>query len=298
MPIRTIDHIPSDSPIAAHVDNIALFDSIAKISGVALPVKIDFTLSIMCEQGSLVINYDQRTFTLVKNCILVLRPGHILNSYEVSDDFRGHCIMVSPDYLGDTLPSMSRIMPRMVSIMDRPVIKLSDEESQSQLELYEMLRKRAYGADSNPFMTETVGSLLRALFFETLGMYSEHSSENASATIRRMDAILYDFINQVEKDFRFERSVSHYAEKLCVSAKHLSAVISEASGRTAREWIDSYVVLEAKTLLRNTGMTVQEISMRLNFANQSFFGKYFKHRVGVSPKEYRDCREATESGEG
>ncbi|MCM1503595.1 MAG: helix-turn-helix domain-containing protein [Muribaculum sp.] len=292
MPIRTIDRIPSDSPIAAHVDNIALFDSIAKISGVALPVKIDFILSIMCEQGSLEINYDQRTLMLTKNCILVLRPGHVMNSYKVSSDFRGHCIMVSQDYLGDTLPAMSRILPRVASIMDRPVIKLSDEEAQNQLGLYDVLRKKAYGGDSNPFRIETIGSLLRALFFETLGLYSEHASEHSSGTMRRMDAILYEFINHVERDFRGERSVSYYADKMCISAKHLSAVIREASGRTARDWIDSYVILEAKNMLRNTGMTVQEISMRMNFVNQSFFGKYFKHRVGMSPKEYRDSYES------
>lgn len=287
MEIRTIDRIPSNSPIAACVDNIALFDSLSKISGLTLPAKIDFILSVMCENGSLILNYDQRTFTLTKNCIMVLRPGHVVNSYQASADFRGHCIMVSSDYLGDTLPSMSRILPCMVSVMDRPVIKLSDEEAQNQLELYNILRKKAYDSGDRPFRTETVGSMLKALFFETLGLYSEHSSDKSVGKIRRKDAILYDFIQYVERDFRTERSVGYYAEKLCVSPKHLSAMVKEASGRTAGDWIDSYVIMEAKIMLRNTGMTVQEISAKLNFANQSFFGKYFKHLVGMSPKDYR-----------
>ena len=287
MEIRTIDRIPTNSPIAACVDNIALFDNISKIKGLTFPVKIDFILSIMCEQGTLVLNYDQRTFSLSKNCILVLRPGHVMNSYHVSADFRGHCIMVSSDYLGDTLPSMSRILPCMVGVMDRPVIQLTDEEAQNQLELYRILRKKAYESNPTPFRLETVSSMLKALIFETLGLYSEHMSEDNVGKMRRKDAILYDFIRYVERDFRSERAVSYYAQKLCVSPKHLSATVKEASGRTASDWIDSYVVMEAKIMLRNTGMTIQEISMKLNFANQSFFGKYFKHLVGVSPKEYR-----------
>ena len=63
--------------------------------------------------------------------------------------------------------------------------------------------------------------------------------------------------------------------------------VKEASGRTAGEWIDHYVVMEAKMLLGSTDLTVQEISSKLNFANQSFFGKYFKHNTGLSPTEFR-----------
>ena len=91
----------------------------------------------------------------------------------------------------------------------------------------------------------------------------------------------------VEESFSKERSVNYYAEKLNITPKHLSAVAKETSGHTAGEWIDSYVILEAKMLLQNSEMSIQEISSRLNFANQSFFGKYFKHHTGVSPKAFR-----------
>ena len=81
--------------------------------------------------------------------------------------------------------------------------------------------------------------------------------------------------------------MNFYADKLFVTPKHLSAVLKEISGRTAGEWIDHRVILEAKMLLRTTGMNIQEISLALNFSNQSFFGKYFKHLTGISPRDYR-----------
>ncbi len=84
-----------------------------------------------------------------------------------------------------------------------------------------------------------------------------------------------------------ERSVTFYADKLFVTPKHLSAVLKEISEKTAGEWIDLRVILEAKLLLRSTGLNIQEISTKLNFANQSFFGKYFKHLTGMSPRDYR-----------
>ena len=64
-------------------------------------------------------------------------------------------------------------------------------------------------------------------------------------------------------------------------------MVKEISGRTAGEWIENYVTVEAKVLLRSTDLTIQEIASRLNFTNQSFFGKYFKHQTGMSPSEYR-----------
>ena len=72
-----------------------------------------------------------------------------------------------------------------------------------------------------------------------------------------------------------------------MTPKYLSLLVKNVSNRTAGEWIDNYVVLEAKALLSSSTLSNQEISDRLNFTNQSFFGKYFKQHVGISPTEYR-----------
>jgi AraC-like DNA-binding protein len=67
----------------------------------------------------------------------------------------------------------------------------------------------------------------------------------------------------------------------------MSSVIRSSSGKSAGEWIDERTVLEVKTLLKTTGMTIQQIADELNFPTQSSFGRYFKRIVGTSPKEYR-----------
>ena len=78
-----------------------------------------------------------------------------------------------------------------------------------------------------------------------------------------------------------------YADKMCLTPKYLSKVIKEKSSKSASEWIDNYVTLEARALLKSTNMTIRQISDELNFPSQSFFGKYFKRHQGMSPKEYR-----------
>ncbi|KAA5414161.1 AraC family transcriptional regulator [Bacteroides cellulosilyticus] len=85
-----------------------------------------------------------------------------------------------------------------------------------------------------------------------------------------------------------KEKVLYYADRLHLSAGYLSTIIKRVSGKTAAEWIDDYVTLEAKALLKSTNLTIQQISDELNFPSQSFFGKYFKRITGLSPKEYRE----------
>ena len=99
-----------------------------------------------------------------------------------------------------------------------------------------------------------------------------------------------DFLQLVQKHYKQERMIRFYAEKLFVTPKYLSVVVKNASGKTAGQWIDDYVVLEAKALLKSTDMTVLQISDEMNFPSQSFFGKFFKREVGVSPKQYREMK--------
>lgn len=288
MVLKTIDSIPRSSALAVGIDNIAIFNDMSMIRGLELPAKIDFILSIMCEAGRLLISYDNRSHELTKNSLMVMRQGHVINSYELSPDFKGHVIVVSTKHLDKTVPTMTKFMPYMIHFMGNPVIKLTEEEMTNQIELRNLLKAKSQPQSEHAYRVNVVRSVLEALFFETLGVYSAHSMDLRSMqTIRRKDSLLYDFIQLVESEFRRERSVAYYANRLCVSPKHLSSMVKEASGRTAGDWIDSYVIMEAKALLKNTGMTVQEISQALNFANQSFFGKYFKHLTGISPRMYR-----------
>jgi AraC-like DNA-binding protein len=83
-------------------------------------------------------------------------------------------------------------------------------------------------------------------------------------------------MTELSKSYKISRSVTFYAEKLNLDSKHFSNSIKEATGRLASEWIETYIVLEAKVMLRSTEKTIQQISDELNFANQSFFGKYFR----------------------
>lgn len=91
----------------------------------------------------------------------------------------------------------------------------------------------------------------------------------------------------VEDNFREQRKMSWYGEQLNITPKYLYGVVKQVSHRTPTDWIDDYVTLEIKLLLKNSTYSIKEIAQALHFSSQSFLGKYFKDRVGVSPKDYR-----------
>ena len=108
-----------------------------------------------------------------------------------------------------------------------------------------------------------------------------------SVPLTRNQQLLFEFKKQLAGDFIRHRSVSYYAQKLFVSPRHLSTVIKEESGKTAGEWIDEMVVLEAKILLQNKELTIAQVADHLNFNDQSTFGKFFKNLTTHSPFDYR-----------
>ena len=95
------------------------------------------------------------------------------------------------------------------------------------------------------------------------------------------------FIKLVSIHHTSHRNVTFYADKLCLTPKYLSKLIKNATGKSAPEWIDSFVILDAKNMLKYSNDTIKEIVYRLNFPNQSVFYKFFKARTGMTPSEYR-----------
>ena len=99
-----------------------------------------------------------------------------------------------------------------------------------------------------------------------------------------------EFMTRLQQYSKRERNVSFDARPRTITPQYRSSVVKGVSGKTAARWIDESVILEAKSLLKYSGMSIQEIAYHLNFSTQSFFGKYFKQHTGTSPSRYKRQR--------
>ena len=243
------------------------------------PFKMDATVAMVCTSGSNTGKINLKPFTITAPSLCIVLPDQILEPGHSSEDFKGMVMIMSRKFT-DSL-NIPTSLSTMLSIQETPTIQLSDEELRS-IQGYFWILRRAVQKKDNPHRLEVVQCLIKAFFYST---DFHHLPKDEKKPKNKL--LAENFINLVLAHYREERGVEFYADKLCLTPKYLSKTIKESSGKSASEWIDDYVILEAKALLKSTNKTIQQISDELNFPSQSFFGKYFKRVVGVSPKEYK-----------
>lgn len=139
------------------------------------------------------------------------------------------------------------------------------------------------------YKKESIQSLWTSMIYIFAGVLDNRAKAKDPAESTNRSRLLFEqFISLVAKYHGQYRNVGFYADKLCLTPKYLSKLIKNATGRSAPEWIDAYVILEAKNMLKYSNETIKEIVYKLNFPNQSVFYKFFKARTGMTPSEYRN----------
>lgn len=235
------------------------------------PMRLPLSCLLVVEQGALKLNVNCREYVASDNTCVFICKGAIVGSMAVVGD--------------------ARVILLSFSQMDVPAVKtgcallpLCDEHMTMLKQAYQMLRSilkddafalnRAAVADS---CLNFIGSLVAQVV-------QKHMPD---AKPSRRDEIVTRFTQCVHENYREHRDVGFYAERLGLSLKYMSRVVLEQTGRHPASWIKDYVILDAKSMLRSGKYTVQQVADELHFPNQSFFGKYFKEAVGVSPKKWK-----------
>ena len=117
-------------------------------------------------------------------------------------------------------------------------------------------------------------------------MYKDKTTDTSN--LSKAEIISKNFTQLVMQNYTMQRSVAWYAKRLGITQAHLSSIIKQTTGKTCIEIITSMVIMDAKAQLKSTNLSIHDIAYTLNFTNMSFFGKYFKRYVGMSPQEYRN----------
>ena len=262
-----------------------LKDHFAARSALESPRKFNFQLLVRHFAGSAKIKVDMVEYDLSEPINLIrVMSGQILMVEHISDDFDGVVVIMSNSFVESMLVYMNNALPFNVATRSNCVKHLSNEA----IDLSDMFLKAIHQVlmnQTNPHLDKVLQHVLMAIFYSSEEIRNQLETESGAYT--SADAISKEFMRLVKDNFRSERQLQFYADKLCITPRYLSRVVKECTGSSAADWIERYVVLEARALLKSTSMTIQQISDELNFPSQTFFGKYFKRRVGMSPKLYR-----------
>lgn len=244
--------------------------------------KTDSVLTCICKKGSATCEIGLFSISLKATSMLVILPGQLFKWNGFSPDFDGVFIIMTRRFYEDL--NVSEGFTAYMSIRDNVCFPLTTEAMNAISTYCEMLLGVLKHPDAQ-LNKRMITKHLTIAYFYGLGYYIHKWSADTRKV--REEVIMEEFLQQVRKHCYREHSVSFYADRLCITPKYLSTAVKKATGKTASEWINQYIILEAKNLISSTDMTIQQISEALNFPSQSFFGKFFKREVGVTPGKYR-----------
>lgn len=246
------------------------------------PYQIKAVMIAFCVSGSAQVSLNLGETTLRKNNMIMALPGTIVQVSDKSPDFLVRMLLFSSDFIRDANINLRTMAPIFKYVVDRTQDFMFDSLEMTVAERYlDLLRDTI--ALGQPDITRD----LLVSFFRAISEMLRRRLPETSVPRTRQEEYFRNFMVALEKHHAQERSVAFYADALHITPKYLSTVIKEVSGKSAAEWIDDFVIKEAKNLLKYSSKSIQEITYALNFSTQSFFGKYFKRHTGMSPSEYR-----------
>ncbi|MDR1407222.1 MAG: helix-turn-helix domain-containing protein [Tannerella sp.] len=282
-PLNWRKYVTNKDSVTAVNNDFMLVENLHLLPVFDFPFKVDMAVLAICTQGVARYRVNFKHYESKAPCINILLHNQTLQKEYGSDDFQGYAIVASKQFIDSLLHDMRR-REIMLQAVENPVIPLSGDELNMFVSYYKNI-KRIIELSNTPYLLETLKHLTLAFIYGT-NFHDNLLLENTAASPQQM--FTNRFMALVRENFKRERQMSFYAGKLCLTPKYLSLKIRAITGKSAADWIDDYVMLEAKALLKSTNMTIQQISDELNFTSQSFFGKYFKRYEGMSPKEYRE----------
>jgi AraC-like DNA-binding protein len=281
-----LDQIPSDSIVIG--DDLALvnFNNRIPVYAAHEPYKLKHAAICICTAGHCSIKVNLQHYEIESPMLVTLMPGQIVEGIDYSPNFDGITIVLSKHFIDMlNLPGWQQ---QYMTLFNNPVNTIS-VDALRHLEIFYTILHKAASDEENPFRLQVIENLIRVFYY---GGVSKFRKFESSVTPIK-NSIVERFMELVQEHYREERLIGFYADKLCITPKYLSKLVKENTGRSAGEWIDSHVILEARAMLQSSDMTIQQIAASLNFPNQSFFGKYFKRATGLSPKQYRSSKETT-----
>ncbi len=252
--------------------------------------KVHGSIFLLLTKGCLHIEINSKHIDITAPAGISLNYGSLVQLYPIDENTGVECymLMYSPAFLRDINISFSAISGEAFIEHDDPVMKFSDREVSQLMRYYTLIHSVMSDNFNTQLNRHIVSSLTTAVFYQiTNYLYKRIEMSRANGTAPRRSTYVEDFLRLVHVYYMKERSVSFYASQLYISPKYLSLLVKEVTGRTAARWIDFFVIMEAKNMLRYSGKNVQQVAYALNFSNQSSFGKYFKHLTGMSPTEYQ-----------
>ena len=243
-------------------------------------------VGVVCS-GTVKLVINGRNFELRRDALFLLEEKARLDAIKYSKACEGYVVCFSNSFLERIAVNLDGFISMRAMLGSQPCREFTSQDV-ADLHNITTALSRTVGRAENPYNGKIISSLFSSLFYALMSILRggvDGASDDKK--VLRSELLFHSFTRLLAEDCVRERSVEYYAKCLNITPKYLSVICRKHANKSASTIVDEAVVRRAKELLSQLGLSVQEVAEKMNFASQSFFGKYFKQRVGVSPSRYK-----------
>ena len=250
-------------------------------------VQAESYVSLLCTSGRAYCKVEGKEVHIGKNDLLIGHPNVFVNNIMISPDFQCHGMTLSPTYFETIFFMAGNCWDIGQAICRNPVIHLEEETAENFLFNFALV-KRKLAQTELEHHSLIMKHLLQTLLFEFYDYLAPHLQlQDSTYNYSSAQVLFKRFTQMLSHDCPKKREVKLYADALCITPKYLSAICKSQSGKTASEIINSITVNHIKNRLTSSDLTIKEIAAEVGFDNLSFFGKYVRRELGMSPRDFR-----------
>ena len=240
----------------------------------------------LCLRGSGRAKYDMEEMTQHKNDLGIILPGHLMHPIDCTDDYSYIAMYISEELFNDL--AVCIFSHDYEKFNTSPLCHLTDEQAQRIQSLMLVLE------DISSHRFEDLTHRRQMLVYQLAIMYEfvNHYRKEQDRLLKtsRHKTQYTQFCKLVVAHYREEKELLFYAKEMGVSLKQLNKIVHEVThDMTPREWIEHYVVTQAKRLIEaKPEASLKQTAYALGFSEPSSFYRYFKRATGITPNEYKE----------
>ena len=252
------------------------------------PCRIDAITILVCISGEIDCSINLKPYHIGADMILVNFPNDIIQIHSAKS-YDAYAVLISSDFLNELEINFKHHSDFYLNIRKKAVCQLPHTEIVTLKPYYILLSNgiERLRAES----PEVIRGLVRAFSYTVISLmnaFRQQEEVEGNDGMDRNKQLFNKFMALLKLYYAYAHGVQCYADKLCLTPQYLSSAVRKYTGKTATTWINEYVILKAKIMLKDSDLSISDIAYRLNFSSLSDFGRYFKLQTGMRPKVYRN----------
>ena len=262
-------------------ENIIIEDSLHRLGSEELRHCI---AHVLCETGSYVFKYNGENFVLEAGQTMIIPYQEFIEVVVPSPYLQATCIYLTPKYAEYCTPRSNYGIRGALALFANPIMLLTEKQFAQLQYDFEQIKRRLTDT-THAFQEEVLHSAVQMLFLDYFDIHTSLFGQQ-KITFQDNDLMVRFMALLEQEEYVQHREVGYYADKLFVSAKHLSEVCKQVSGRNALFWINRFTTIHIRKLLQQKTHSITELTDLFGFSSTAYFSRFVQQHLGVSPSEF------------